>query len=410
MASRKKSINVDQVVTPATTEIHDEKMSGRRPPLPPKVQNEVWGRAAGRCQFAGCNIPLFSDDLTGQRHNAATIAHIVAAAANGPRGDVVRSPQLVKDPANLMLTCKLHGSLIDNPEYVDQYTEKILQGYKQAHEQRVRDATAALDDQKTALLIVQGRIAGKECRINLNEVRKAIVPRWPGSDEEITIDFNNLALREDRGAYWEETRERIEDGVKDLVKKVRDTAAHVSVFALAPVPLLTLLGFELGSRVQADLFQLHRNKPGNPWCWEDGEPGSDEMFDLFQPEEIDQTLTDVALVVSVSRRVHPDLVTTSLGIPHARFEIRARATGTDFLKFRSQLTLFAAEYRRMLKMIGEQFPNVKRIHLFQASPIPLAIEAGRNLIEKADPELVVYELNGDLCHPALRLNGGRRAK
>ncbi|MBZ9749739.1 SAVED domain-containing protein [Deinococcus sp. HMF7604] len=409
MAPKKKQA-VDQPVTPAVTEVLEQKKTGRRTPLPPKVQNEVWGRAAGRCQFGGCNKSLFNDDLTGQRHNGATIAHIVAAAANGPRGDAVRSPLLIKDPANLMLTCKAHGSLIDNHDYVDQYTEAVLQEYKQAHEKRVRDATAALDDQKTALMVVQGRIAGKESHIDLNEIRKAIQPRWPGSDDGVTVDLNHLTLGEDWDAYWQEASASINEGVKDITRKVRQSSAHVSVFALAPIPLLTLLGFKLGSRLPADLFQKHRKKPNNPWCWDDGEPGIADEFNLFKPEEVDVTLTDVALVVSVSRQVNSDLVTRSLGIPHARFEIQARSTGTDFLKYRSQLELFATEYRYILKLMGEQFPNVERIHLFQASPAPLAIEAGRNLIEKADAELVVYELNGTKYYPALRLNGGRRSK
>lgn len=410
MSPHRKMPPAELPAPPTTIKVEVEKPTKgeRRPTLPPKVQNELWGRAAGRCEFKDCNVPLYEDALTGQRHNGATIAHIVAASADGPRGDPVRSPQLVKDIKNLMLTCKLHGSLIDNHEYVDQYTEAVLLEYKRDHEQRVKDATAALDDQRTALLVLQGRIGNTVSRIDLNEVRKAIQPRWPGSDAETVIDLNSLAIGEDRSAYWEAASEQVKDGVKDLFRKLQGKAAHASVFALAPVPLLTLLGFQLGSRVEVDLFQSHRNKPGNRWCWADGEPTSDDKFDLFEPKEIAPGLTDIALVVSVSRKVDLKLISTTLNVPHARFEIRARSTGTEFLKYRSQLTLFAAEYRLVMKMIGEQFPDVERVHLFQASPIPLAIEAGRNLIEKADPELVVYELNGDKYRPALTLNSGRR--
>ncbi|MFB9991942.1 SAVED domain-containing protein [Deinococcus oregonensis] len=406
--TRKKTPTSASQPTTVKVEPEPTAKNDRRPPLPVKVQNELWGRAAGRCEFKDCNILLYEDSLTGQRHNAATIAHIVAAKADGPRGDPVRSPLLVKAIENLMLTCKLHGSLIDNHEYVDQFEEAVLLDYKRKHEQRIKEATAALDDQRTALLVLQGRIGTKLSRINLAEVRKAIHPRWPGSDEETTIDLNDLIVGEDRASYWEAASEQIKDEIKSLLKKLKGKSAHVSVFALAPVPLLTLLGFQLGSRVDADLFQCHRDKPQDPWCWAEGEPLSEDKFELFEPETVDAELTDIALVVSVSRKILPSLVNSTLNIPHARFEIRARSTGTDFLKYRSQLTLFAAEHRLVMKMIGEQFPKVRRVHLFQASPIPLAIEAGRNLIEKADPEIIVYELNGDTYLPALTLNAGRR--
>lgn len=410
MAPRKTTRSAKASDPPTTVKVEADKPAKgeRRPSLPTKVQNDLWGRAAGRCEFKDCNVPLYQDDLTGQIHNGATIAHIVAASADGPRGDSVRSPQLVKDIGNLMLTCKQHGGLIDNHDHVHLYTEEVLLGYKHTHEQRVKDATAALDDQRTALLVLQGQISGTVSRINLDEARKAIQPRWPGSDEGIVIDLNDMVIGENRSAYWEEARERVDEGVKDLLRKVKKKACHVSVFALAPVPLLTLLGFRLGSRVEADLFQSHRNKPVNRWCWDDGVPTRDDEFDLFQPKAVDPEVMDVALVVSISRKVDTKLVSATLNVPHVRFEIRARSTGTDFLKYRSQLTLFAADYRLVMKMIGEQFPGVKRVHLFQASPIPLAIEAGRNLIEKADPELVVYELNGDTYLPALTLNLRKR--
>ena len=53
--------------------------SRRRRPLPVKIQNIVWGRAAGRCQCAGCNAPLIGDQISGATNaNKAYIGHIVS--------------------------------------------------------------------------------------------------------------------------------------------------------------------------------------------------------------------------------------------------------------------------------------------------------------------------------------------
>ncbi|CAM3517080.1 SMODS-associated and fused to various effectors domain-containing protein [Deinococcus saxicola] len=402
MARRKETASVP---TPATVKAEKEtyQKPSERKSLPQGVVNELWARAAGRCEFQGCNKLLYLDEITGQRHNGATIAHVVAYSSDGPRGDAHRSEALWKELSNLMLTCKTHGSLIDNLAYVDQYTEEVLLGFKENHENRIRQATAAVDDQKTTLLLLQGRIAGHVSHINVTEVQRAIKPRWPGSENEVTIDLNEYVFGEDRASYWDMTSEKIRDEVKVLLKR-KDGQSHLSIFALAPIPLLVLLGFELGSRIDGDIFQHHREKQADRWCWSEGEPTAEDSFDVYEPQEADPTLEDVALVISMSRRIQPDLITNTLAVPHARYEIRARKTGTDFLKYRSQLTVFAAEYRQVMTMIGETFPQVKRVHLFLAGPVASAIEAGRNLIEKADPELVVYDLRGQDYLAALHLN------
>ena len=46
----------------------DESISGpakaRRKPIPDRSKCIVWGRAAGRCQYAGCNASLIGDEIS----------------------------------------------------------------------------------------------------------------------------------------------------------------------------------------------------------------------------------------------------------------------------------------------------------------------------------------------------------
>ena len=73
------------------------------------------GKAAGMCEFEGCNKRLFYDGVTLSTFNNAYVAHIIASSENGPRGDKELSPQLSDNSDNLMLMCADHHKLIDNP-------------------------------------------------------------------------------------------------------------------------------------------------------------------------------------------------------------------------------------------------------------------------------------------------------
>jgi len=47
-----------------------------RKAIPAKVQNVLWGRAAGRCQYAGCNKLLIGEEISGARNaKKSYIAH-----------------------------------------------------------------------------------------------------------------------------------------------------------------------------------------------------------------------------------------------------------------------------------------------------------------------------------------------
>ena len=50
------------------------------------AERELWTRAAGRCQFDGCNRILFKSPITQERVNISEKAHIYSFAESGPRG------------------------------------------------------------------------------------------------------------------------------------------------------------------------------------------------------------------------------------------------------------------------------------------------------------------------------------
>jgi len=95
--------------------------------IPHKVVLKLWLQSGGRCQFQGCNKPLWRDELTQRQMNQAYIAHIIADSPDGPRGDSILSPKLVKDFNNLMLLCPTHHKLVDDNPVI--YPTELLQKY-----------------------------------------------------------------------------------------------------------------------------------------------------------------------------------------------------------------------------------------------------------------------------------------
>ncbi|MFR1275659.1 MAG: HNH endonuclease signature motif containing protein [Parabacteroides merdae] len=93
--------------------------------IPKSVQHEVWWKAAGRCEFKGCNKPLYKHGVTLDECKISELAHIIGDSENGPRGDKKLSKVLAKDPKNIMLMCPECHKYIDN-EGKDKYTAEML--------------------------------------------------------------------------------------------------------------------------------------------------------------------------------------------------------------------------------------------------------------------------------------------
>ncbi len=55
--------------------------------IPKDVQHEVWWKAAGRCEFKGCNKPLYVHGVTLDKCKISELAHIIGDSEQGPRGD-----------------------------------------------------------------------------------------------------------------------------------------------------------------------------------------------------------------------------------------------------------------------------------------------------------------------------------
>lgn len=370
--------------------------------IPEKSSVKLWVKAGGRCEYDGCNQPLWQDDLTLAEMNRAYIAHIIADSPEGPRGDAVLSPKLAAEPDNLMLLCDAHHRLIDR-EQLAQHPADRLQQMKAAHESRIEALTAIRPDKKSDVLLYGANIGAHDSPVSYAKAAAAMVPdRYPASHGGIALGMTNSAFRDRDAEFWRIESENLRRLFEDRVKpRLADRSIpHLSVFAAAPQPLLLLLGTLLSDIPAAEVYQLHREPPG--WLWRDHPEGFDYV--VQEPAAVGGP---PALVLSLSATISNDRITAV--VPDATiWRLTVREPHNDFLRSRRQLQRFREVARPLLDRIKARHGEAATLHVFPATPVAVAVEMGRILMPKADLPLRIYDQNralGGFVH-ALDLNGG----
>jgi hypothetical protein len=358
--------------------------------IPLKVQNQLWARTAGRCEFRGCNKILYTDDLTTLRDNLSVISHIIAYEKDGPRGDEKLSDELKTDISNLMLTCKDHGKIVDSQEYVASYSVELLREYKKEHEGRIKLLTGISENFRTHVLLFNVPISGRAFNIDQSQVFQAIQPRYPTTEHPYIIDLSEVCNVETHDG-WKFLGQTINQKFNDIFKHGvnRRDFHHLSIFALAPIPLLVFLGSLIGDIDHVDLYHKHRST--GKWTWKDeSEDFCDDCYLVTRPEH-HNPLAKTALVISISGEIDKANILGLLGEDCNLYEIKAKKPGLDFLTSRVKLQSFCTDYREMLKNLRSVNGHYNQIHLFSAVPPPVAIECGRALLPKSDPPIRVYD-------------------
>lgn len=366
-----------------------ERPSGRRA-LSNRSRQVIWARAAGRCEYRGCNKILIGDLISGSEDkNFGFVAHIVADRPTGPRGDSVRSIHLSDDVSNLMLLCATHHKLVD-VDRLEEHPEERLLAMKAEHESRVEITTGIAYDRASHVLRYSAKVGGREALVGFTEVAAAMLPeRYPAEGRRtIDIEIQGTDYRDHEKEYWEvqcdNLRRQFDRKVQERIES-RDVC-HLSVFALAPQPLLVELGRLLGDVTPADVYQLHREPRG--WRWPDG--GEAVELEVRRPERVSGP---VALVLAVSATVSRTRLTDVLGSDAAIWSIEARNPHNDAMKRREDLRQFRRLVRAVLNEIKGRCGEGETINLFPVLPVSAAVEVGRVWMPKADLPLVVYDQN-----------------
>lgn len=343
-------------------------------------------RAGGRCEFDGCNRYLLEHHLTLKEGNFAQMAHIVAFSKDGPRGKGKRRSQAINSIDNLMLLCQPCHKLIDDDPQT--YPVPVLEGYKRQHEERIHHLTGLGPDLKTTIVQLCSRIAGQTVAIPLPQMMKAITPRYPIDKKGYVID---LTAFDNEGADFMSAAQReIEQRMARLYDNGMDLAQthHISLFAMAPIPLLIFLGSRLSSKVEVDLFQRHRDT--EDWTWK---TGGNAVEYVIEKQREGTDISKVALLLSLSGKISPASLPAEIDGRFTVYELtlaHGQPTPT-FLRTRGDLASFKQAYQTGLRTIGAVHAQPQAMSIFPAVPAPIAVLCGRERLPKVDPKFMVYD-------------------
>lgn len=357
--------------------------------IPPKVRYLLWAKSAGRCQFDGCNEPLWRDGLTQIEMNFADVAHIIGDRSNGPRGDLLLSKEYCSDVSNLMLMCKKHHGMID--EIVKTYPEETLRNMKQEHEWRIEALTAITPDKTSQVIVYRGRIGEFQPKITLRETWLAMYPeRYPASPMPINLGLANNSFTDGESEFWQFESNNLGRQFKDKVQPYLndiDQKNHFSVFAFAPQPLLIKLGSLLSDIYPADVYQLHK-EPAN-WQWQ---PELQPFEYIVKRPDTQHAV--VALNLSLSAEINSERISNILGHQsYSEWKLTINKPNNDYLRSKEQLAVFRKEFRSLLNAIKSNHGEKAVIHIFPAVPVSVAVEIGRIRQPKADLPFVIYDEN-----------------
>lgn len=194
-----------------------------------QVKFRLWGKSGGRCQYEGCNTPLWLDALTKAEFNTAYIAHIVADKPDGPRGSKEFSEKLAKDISNLMLMCDAHHRLIDI-EDVEGHSVERLRMMKKTHENRIEIATSITEDKQSHILLYGANIGGASSSLSFKKASYGMFPeKYPATTNPITLGLANSSFKDSGDDYWFIEKKHLETMMGTQVKP-RLASGEIDIF------------------------------------------------------------------------------------------------------------------------------------------------------------------------------------
>jgi hypothetical protein len=258
---------------------------------------------------------------------------------------------------------------------------------KKAHESRIELVTGISEQKKSHVLMYGANVGEHSSPLSFSQAAAALFPdRYPASEDPIELGMLNSASSERNSGFW--TNE-IENLQKQFSRRVKDRLSdgeikHLSVFSLAPQPLLIQLGVLLGDIVECDVYQRHREP--QTWSWP---PESAEVS--FRVAKPPRTKGKPALVLAISARVASERIVSVLGEEVSIWSITLEVPHNDVIKSRYQLSQLRTVLRRVFDEIKAIHGQTETLHVFTAAPVSACIELGRVRMPKADMPWLVYD-------------------
>lgn len=393
----RKSLSMKSLLHPISDETPATAGSRRRVAL--EQQLLVWVRSGGHCAL--CHAYMLESDINFKPVKLGELAHIVAQSdhALAPRS-LTDLPEAERDLAeNLLLACPTCHTDIDKKLQAKLLDVGWLLTIKQRHEERIRRATTLAAMEKSVVLRLIGHVRGAAMEIGPLEAVSAVVlqaerhadlaldPNRAGAE----IDLRALPGEQDPigSGYYASACRRIDMVLSERVKPAVDRGEieHLSVFALARLPLLVYFGSRLDDGISAEIFQ--RQRATESWTWQEA---GDVEFRFKTTHSGDADDSDALLIVNASGTIDESTLPAELAaLPRFVIEAADAIPNRDIIATRRARDSFHATVSKLLGHIEKHNPSVKRLHLVAAAPVSACIILGRSVGWGFHPTLLVYE-------------------
>ncbi|MBO7231066.1 MAG: SAVED domain-containing protein [Bacteroidaceae bacterium] len=364
--------------------------------IKPATERMLWGVSAGICEFNGCTNKLYSHHVTKEKVNLAEKAHIYAFSAGGKRPSLLRFSTKINDIDNLMLICERCHKLIDSED--TDYTAEQLLAMKKEHEQRIANVVTIKPDLQSEIVIFNANIANRAIKISDYAAKSAIIPEhYPA--REIPINLSpDLSLYDSEDNYWPIMATHLERQWLQYEQMIRDK--HISLFAVAPQPLLFKLGTLINRNYNVDVRQSQGSIDN--WKWR-----CDKQTAKIETQfvEAEDSSAEPIITFELTAKLSKDELRKEFG-KGTIYRITSESCSPEIIKSWRDLRAVINEYRNTLNTIREVYGNDVKIKMVPIAPVSVSIEAGRQTM-KGDPQITIYDRNyiSKAWSEALTLNG-----
>ena len=195
-----------------------------------RAQKTLWGRAAGRCSFPDCRIEVFFEEEASNPTLIGENCHIVAEKDDGPRGDPNFLEAQRNSYSNLILLCRNHHKVIDDPENGSRsFSVEKLREMKLAHEAWVREQLCFDQDKQRDDEVYADIIDQWEVRARIDEWDQwtywILAMRCPVMKTNVSSDFDQLR-RWLLSRVWPRLYPKLEDAFENfrrVLEALQDT-------------------------------------------------------------------------------------------------------------------------------------------------------------------------------------------
>lgn len=296
----------------------------------------------------------------------------------------------------MLLACEGCHEEIDDQLVTGVLDVDKLTQLKRDHEERIRHLVTLPQDHRTLILRVVGHLRGDALELTRATAVETVLagtrrfPWFALSFDRLGVEVDLRPLpggREADQTYYAAARKAIDEVLDTRLRDAisSEEVRHVSVFAFARLPVLIYLGSKLDDTFEADVYQRHRDN--DSWQWDEDAP--EHSFTMSRVGTLGQG-HEAVLVLNVSGVVDERQLPADLAdLP--RIVLRPDVTpGVDVMRSRRTLDAYTRAVREIYAEL-DAHKNVKRLHLFAATPVSAAVQLGRARDPHVHPVLIVHD-------------------